>query len=287
MANDIEGLVDEWRNDNSMTAIDWLHDIEDIARSGHLNEMFIFKNKIKGVMLAWYERWRLEGGTRDWRRLKEDFPEEARRHRTADTTMAEILEIKQKVGEPTPNYQTRMECSIKLLSVSLTEEGVPYEIVPQVERIVSQVFCRGLLPGHPFRIKNKDSKKTLALTYTAVAKYGEPTFESMTRNANPSAYTLPLAQSLEYKGVKIEAAKLAEFMTEFDKAATEQLSMDELVDMIRAWQLSSLEEHTAAGRAMRTVGYMNPIVARRVFGGTMLAKHIHAAPTGRRATGQR
>ncbi|KAF9914095.1 hypothetical protein FBU30_002808, partial [Linnemannia zychae] len=247
--------------------------------------MPIFRAKIKGMMLAWYNRWKIEGGTRDWSRLKQDFPEEVMLKRTADITIDEITNIKQRVGETTLNYRARMESNVALLHASPNAKGEEYKLEPQVEQLLCRWYCRGLLPGHPFKVKNKEPGATLTLTYAAVAKYsernkyGEPTFETRTREANPLAYSLPLEQHFEHKGTKIDATKLAEFKSEFDQSATDQLSMDELADMFSAWQLSSLEERTAAGRAMKTVGYMNPSVARRVFGGTRLAQHIRRAPT--------
>jgi len=263
-----------------MTPIPWLRDIEKAAGISAVKEMIVFRLKVTGVTLAWFNRWREEDCLRDWSRLKQDFPKETRLKRTADITLSEVMEVKQRVGEATPNYQVRMEANIALLLASPTDDGLPFSLEPQVELLLNQVCCRGLLPGHPFKLKNKDPEKTVALTYAAVAKYsehnryGESTFESRICEANPSACTLPPEQSFEHKGVKIEASKLAEFKTEFDKSATDQLSLDELTDMFGAWRLSSLEERILAGRAMKTTGYMNPVVARRVFGGTMLAQHI-------------
>ncbi|KAF9915879.1 hypothetical protein FBU30_001706, partial [Linnemannia zychae] len=70
------GQVPTYEDETTTPPLNWMQEIEEAASPVGLKEMPIFRAKIKGMMLAWYNRWKIEGETHDWSRLKQDFSEE-------------------------------------------------------------------------------------------------------------------------------------------------------------------------------------------------------------------
>ncbi|KAF9545363.1 hypothetical protein EC957_011010 [Mortierella hygrophila] len=164
--------LETWTNAQDMDVESWLADVYQVADITQLTYHRVAKLKTDGMAKGWVERWALECATDGSKeKFSTDFRAEIARPRTTASTYAEIMSIKQKTGELTDRYIARMKANIKLLLLTSKPDSTLYTLTDDAEAIFSIVFCRGLMSGHPFKVKNRDPEPTLAGTYAAVAKY--------------------------------------------------------------------------------------------------------------------
>ncbi|KAG0041172.1 hypothetical protein BGZ90_010013, partial [Linnemannia elongata] len=161
-----------------------------------------------------------------------------------------------------------MKANIKLLLLTSKPDTTLYTLTDDAEATFSIAFCRGLMPGHPFKVKNRDPEPTLAGTYTAVAKYcrhnqyEEETYEDKIRKEAERLAPRPTTGSIEIAGTKIPAAEFQAFRKDFEPE-TLTAEVDEMVKMFESWSLASLEDQTPAGRVARTIARLPVAVARK------------------------
>ncbi|KAF9121715.1 hypothetical protein BG015_005756, partial [Linnemannia schmuckeri] len=272
--------LETWTNAQDMDVESWLADVYQVADITQLPYHRVARLKTTGMAKGWVERWTLEfatDGSKD--KFSTDFRAEIARTRSSASTYAEIMSISQKTGELTDRYIARMKANIKLLLLTPKPDATPYKLTDDAEATFSIAFCRGLKPGHPFKVKNQDPELTLAKTYTALAKYcrhnqyEEETYEDKIRKEAERLTPRPTIGAIEIAGTKIPAAEFQAFRKDFEPE-TLTAEVDEMVKMFESWSLASLEDQTPAGRVARTIARLPVAVARKVFGHTRFAQHI-------------
>ncbi|KAG9067637.1 hypothetical protein KI688_012422 [Linnemannia hyalina] len=272
--------LETWTNAQDMDVESWLADVYQVADITQLPYQRVVKLKTTGMAKGWVERWALEFATDGSKeKFSTDFRAEIARPRTTASTYAEIMSIKQKTGELTDRYIARMKANIKLLQLTSKPDATLYTLTDDAEATFSIAFCRGLMPGHPFKVKNRDPEPTLAGTYAALAKYcrhnqyEEETYEDKIRKEAERLAPRHTTGSIEIAGTKIPAAEFQAFRKDFEPE-TLTAEVDEMVKMFESWSLASLEDQTSAGRVARTIARLPVAVARKVFGHTRFAQHI-------------
>jgi len=272
--------LETWTTAQDMDLEGWLADVYQVADITQLPYHRVAKLKTTGMAKGWVERWALEfatDGSKD--KFSTDFRAEIARARTSASTYAEIMSISQKTGELTDRYIARMKANIKLLLLTPKPDATLYTLTEDAEATFSIAFCRGLKPGHPFKVKNRDPEPTLAKTYAALAKYcrhnqyEEETYEDKIRKEAERLTPRPTTGAIEIAGTKIPAAEFQAFRKDFEPE-TLTAEVDEMVKMFESWSLASLEDQTPAGRVARTIARLPVAVARKVFGHTRFAQHI-------------
>ncbi|KAG9062903.1 hypothetical protein KI688_004500 [Linnemannia hyalina] len=272
--------LETWTNAQDMDVESWLADVYQVADITQLPYRRVVKLKTTGMAKGWVERWALKFATDGSKeKFSTDFRAEIARPKTAASTYAEIMSIKQKTGELTGRYIARMKANIKLLLLASKPDATLYTLTNDAEATFSIAFCRGLMPGHPFKVKNRDPEPTLAGTYAALAKYcrhnqyKEKTYKDKIRKEAERLAPRPTTGSIEIAGTKIPAAEFQAFRKDFEPK-TLTAGVDEMVKMFKFWSLASLEDQTPAGRVARTIARLPVAIARKVFGHTRFAQHI-------------
>jgi len=271
------------------SATNWISTMGSILADLKPTQKFMaLEKKTTGKTAIWVRRWMLSKPESEWKwgDFVLDFINESYVDRTtARPTMNEIHKLKQGPNETTVDYMQRMRLTLKLLPKETGADSNEYGIGAATESTAAYQFCEGLRSDHPFKLKDQSPGDTLKGTFETVMKFSKInqwadvlSAESKVIKRSNAEMPTQVEESVVIGTTRVPGTQYSKFQKDFTKERIDDMAMDELADLFSAWTISAVGESDATARVARTIRRMNPRVARRVFGGTELAKHIISEP---------
>ncbi|KAF9348938.1 hypothetical protein BGX34_002160, partial [Mortierella sp. NVP85] len=197
--------------------------------------------------------------------------------------MNEIHKLRQGPNETTVDYMQRMRLTLKLLP----KRPEPSRVSTVSERRLKaprRTSSAGVEKRPPFQGEGSPAE-TLKETFETVMKFSKInqwgdvlSVESKLIKRSNAELPTQVEESVVIGATRVSGTQYSRFQKDLTKERIDDMAMDELADLFSAWTISAAGESDATARVARTIRRMNPRVARRVFGGTELAKHIISEP---------